>query len=368
VKKLLHFSVSDVSDDVRRAAVMSLGLVLSNDPARVPKVLKLLSQSYNPHVRYGACMAIGIGCPGMAASVPESLTLLEPLMNDVSEFVRQGALIAMGLVCQETSAKQAGGKTKNFREKINKMIKDKHEDIMSRLGAVLAHGLIDIGGRNASVPLMTKNGSLRMGAAVGFCLFAQMWYWYPLMLMLSLATTPTALIALNKNLKMPKNFQVKSKAKPSTFAFPPEFKVESKEAKARLTSAVLSAAKGKKLPEAAKDVEMTEEQPSHKPEEETPEPFEETLSNPCRVVAPQEPFVAFFAPEEGARYMPILPSRKSGFIVVRDMKPGEPEEFLEFGNIPDENLPPATTTTAPASAPTTSEEEAPPPEAFEWEG
>lgn len=366
IKRLLHFSVSDVSDDVRRAAVIALGFVLSNDPARLPKVLKLLSQSYNPHVRYGACIALGIGCPGMAASVPESLSLLEPLLNDVSEFVRQGALISMGLVCQETSAQQVSGKAQAFRDKIHKMIKDKHEDVMCRFGAVLAHGLIDIGGRNASVPLFTKNGSLRMGAAVGFCLFAQMWYWYPLTLMVSLAVTPTALIGLNKDLKMPKNFSVKSNAKPSTFAYPAEFKIEAKETKARLTSAVLSAAKAKKLAEeeGAKDTVM-EEESAPKPEHETPEPNEEILLNPCRVVAPQEQHISFL--EDGARYVPVHPSRKSGYLVVMDTKPGEPEEWLEFGNIPEENLP-ENTTSAPASLPATTEEEAPPPEAFEWEG
>lgn len=367
VKKLLHFSVSDVSDDVRRAAVMALGLVLSNEPSRLPKILKLLSQSYNPHVRYGACIALGIGCPGMAASVPESVALLEPLLSDVSEFVRQGALMSMGLVCQETSAKQVSGKAQIFRDKIHTIIKDKHEDVMCRFGAVLAHGLIDIGGRNASVPLFTKNGSLRMGAAVGFCLFTQMWYWYPLMLMVSLAISPTALIALNQDLKMPKSFSVKSKAKPSTFAYPADFKVESKEAKARLTSAVLSAAKGKKGTETeAKDTEMIAET-AEKIEEETPEPNDEILRNPCRVVADQEQYISFLSNEEGARYHPVLPSRKSGYLVVIDSKPGEPEEFLEFGNIPTENLP-EVTTTAPASVPASTEEEAPPPEEFEWEG
>ena len=373
VKQLLHFSVSDVSDDVRRAAVISLGLVLSNQPARLPKVLKLLSQSYNPHVRYGACIALGIGCPAMAASVPEALSLLEPLLNDVSEFVRQGALLGMGLVCQETSSKQVNGSSQKFREKIQKMVGDKHEDIMCRFGAVLAHGLIDIGGRNASVPLFTKSGSLRLGAAVGFCLFAQMWYWYPLMLTISLAVAPTALIALNKDLKMPKNFSVKSKTKPSTFAYPPEFKVETKEGKSRVTSAVLSAAKGRgKAEETTDEVNDVEMNEAKKKEEEAPEPAEEILNNPCRVVPAQETHIHFSSESEGARYEPVVPGRTSGYLVVRDLKPQEPEELLEFGNKAAEGVqsepseqPAGPTSTAPATA---TEEEAPPPEEFEWEG
>merc|ERR1719424_1875841 len=91
IRKLLHFSVSDVNDDVRRAAVTSLGFVMCNDPKQLPKVLKLLSESYNPHVRYGAAMAIGIACAGRASMIPEAVSLLEPLRKDPSDFVRQGA-------------------------------------------------------------------------------------------------------------------------------------------------------------------------------------------------------------------------------------------------------------------------------------
>ena len=382
VKQLLHCSVSDVSDDVRRAAVISLGLVLSNEPTRLPKVLKLLSQSYNPHVRYGACLALGIGCPAMAASVPEAVALIEPLLSDVSEFVRQGALLGMGLLCQETSATQVNGKAQAFREKIQKMAGDKHEDILCRFGALVSNGLMDIGGRNACVSLFTKSGSLRMGAAVGFCLFAQMWYWYPLMLMVSLAVNPTAMVALNGDLKMPKNFAVKSATKPSTFAYPAEFKVETKESKNRLTSAVLSAAKGRKTAEEegapATEVKDADMEANKAAEEAAPEPTEEVLFNPCRVVPAQEPFVQYFAAgssqplkdggEAPARYQPLLPTRVSGYIVVRDSQPGEPEEVLEFGQTREEAKAPAEASAAGEAAAPVAEEEAPPPEAFEWEG
>ncbi len=381
VKQLLHHSVSDVNDDVRRAAVISLGLVLSNEPSQLPKVLKLLSQSYNPHVRYAVCLAIGIGCPAMATTVPGAVELIEPLLSDVSEFVRQGALIGMGLLCQETS----GSKAQKFRTRITKMIGDKHEDIMCRFGALIAHGLIDMGGRNCAVSLFTKRGSLRMGAAVGFCLFAQMWYWYPLMLMVSLAGHPTALIGLNSDLKMPKQFAVNSKAKPSQFGYPPEHKVEQKADKLKLTSAVLSAAKGRKKTREeeeaeAKDIEMKEAQAVK--EKEALEPNDEFLYNPCRVVPAQEHVIQFlksgeaFPKKEGTegemvptRYTPIVPNRTSGFVVLVDNNQGEPEDLLESSGAPDASMKPEAETAA--QAPTqaaTSEEEAPPPEAFEWEG
>ena len=54
IQKLLHFAVGDVSDDVRRAAVLVLGFVLMNVPEQCPRIVSLLAESYNPHVRYGA--------------------------------------------------------------------------------------------------------------------------------------------------------------------------------------------------------------------------------------------------------------------------------------------------------------------------
>lgn len=52
IRKLLHVAVSDVSDDVRRASVIALGFVLFRTPKQLPRVVQLLSESYNPHVRF----------------------------------------------------------------------------------------------------------------------------------------------------------------------------------------------------------------------------------------------------------------------------------------------------------------------------
>ena len=62
---------------------------------QTPRIVSLLSESYNPHVRYGAALAVGISCAGTGMS--EAISLLEPLTSDV-DFVRQGALIAMAMV------------------------------------------------------------------------------------------------------------------------------------------------------------------------------------------------------------------------------------------------------------------------------
>ena len=42
IRQLLHFAVSDVSDDVRRTAVLALGFMLYSDPEQVSSVLFFL--------------------------------------------------------------------------------------------------------------------------------------------------------------------------------------------------------------------------------------------------------------------------------------------------------------------------------------
>lgn len=69
IRKLLHVAVSDVNDDVRRAAVTALGFLLFRNPTQVPRIVQLLSESYNPHVRYGSAMALGISCAGTGLEV-----------------------------------------------------------------------------------------------------------------------------------------------------------------------------------------------------------------------------------------------------------------------------------------------------------
>lgn len=68
---------------------------------QTPRIVSLLSESYNAHVRYGAAMAVGISCAGSASS--EAISLLEPLTSDAVDFVRQGALIAMAMVLMQTT-------------------------------------------------------------------------------------------------------------------------------------------------------------------------------------------------------------------------------------------------------------------------
>jgi 26S proteasome regulatory subunit N2 len=236
IRRLLHVAVSDVNDDVRRAAVMSLGFVLFRTPKQVPRVVQLLAESYNPHVRYGATMALAFSCAGSGS--PEALELIEPMIKDPVDYVRQGALIAMAMVLMQQN-EATSPKVASTRKLYEKIIGDKHEDSMSKFGATIGQGIIDAGGRNVTISLATRSGLPNMSAIVGAVMFSQFWYWFPLSLFLSLSFTPTAYIGLNVDLKIPE-MEIISNSKPSTFAYPSPTKPPTVEKVEKVATAVLS--------------------------------------------------------------------------------------------------------------------------------
>lgn len=236
VRKLLHVAVSDVSDDVKRAAVTCLGFVLCRTPEVVPRLVTLLAESFNAHLRYGACMAIGVSCAGNGSQ--EALDILLPMLKDDSDFVRQGAFMSTALVLMQVSEAQNPA-AKKFRETIIEVVNDKHQTVMSKSGAILASGIIDAGGRNLLASMHSRSGFMKMGGVVGLVMWLQYWYWYPLMHFLSLAMSPTAVIGLNKDFDLPTTFSVTCNAKPSLFAYPAQ-EEKKEDVKEKVVTAILS--------------------------------------------------------------------------------------------------------------------------------
>jgi len=385
VRILLHTAVSDVSDDVRMAAVIALSFVLYKTPHRVPQLVKLLLESFNPHVRYGSCMAVGIAMAGTGDA--ESIALLEPMLSDMTDFVRQGALLGTAMIyMQQTdsgSTGKGGKKIKAFREKLVSTVSDKHQTTLTKMGAILATGLIDAGGRNCSLDLGSKNGFTKMTSAVGTVLWLQHWYWFPMMHMLSLAITPTFTIGLNRDFKFPKTFEITCNAKPSHYAYPKKLEEKKEEKKKRVETVTLSITAKSKARLARKKAKEGGESPMEQDEEKSapnasedagaksmdidgtkseenleesevkPKPKREpelttfSLSNPCRITKAQAEVCAFNLQQ---RYRPIHHEEKPcGVIMVTDSTPGEDEDLG--------------TVKAPSIE---SEGEADPPEPFEW--
>ncbi|KPV74060.1 uncharacterized protein RHOBADRAFT_49993 [Rhodotorula graminis WP1] len=350
IRKVLHVAVSDVNDDVRRAAVTALGFLLFRNPTQVPRIVQLLSESYNPHVRYGSALALGISCAG--TGLEDAIALLEPLTKDPVDFVRQCACMSLAMILIEQN-ETSHPKVASTRAIYKTILADKHADPMAKFGAALSQGIIDAGGRNVTISMQNKSGSGNMPAIVGMALFAQFWYWFPLAHCLSLAFTPTAIIGVNKDLNLPK-FEFVSNAKPSLFAYQPATKPPTKEAVEKVKTAVLSTtakatarAKAKEAAEGAESggAKVDEMETDDKPAEETkpttddakmdtddttsaaapaastststdapkkdgakarkaPEPSSSTLSNLSRVTSAQLSVITF---PSSARYVPVRP-------------------------------------------------------------
>merc|ERR1719181_2312804 len=165
---------------------------------------------------------------------------------------------ASGLMFMQTSDEQTDGRVTKLREQLLRVLADKHEAGLCRFGAILAFGLLDAGGRN-SVACMYSKGNLRLGGAIGMAMFVQMWYWFPLIHFISLPLMPTALIGLTEKLKMPKNFVVRSEARPSLFAYPEPTKPAQKdEGKTKGTKVTLSTTKRQTSRASKKDGEDEE--------------------------------------------------------------------------------------------------------------
>ncbi|KAJ1514499.1 proteasome regulatory particle base subunit [Coelomomyces lativittatus] len=378
LRQLLHISVSDVNDEVRRAAVMAIGFLYSNQPSQVPRIVELLSESFNPHVRYGTCLAVGISCA--STNHPEALSLLETLLEDSVDFVRQGALVAQGLV-QIQHANQPPGQN-SFRSLLTKVITDKHEGQLTKFGAVLAQGILDAGGRNCSISMRSRQGTNNVLSMVGMVLFLQYWYWYPLTLFLSLSMQPTMLIALDQDLRIPK-FEFTSQAKPSLFAYPPLYQAPTQQKVEKMYAVLSTSAKAKarakkknslvggeslmdvdsplivpsmNSPQTSTSVDalspivspasdtVTNPTPSEKPLTKKKEASFENKPNLSRVLPAQEKYISF----ANCPYKPVKSTRFSGILIMENVANNPDQEYLELRvNTPMPSTA-STTTTVPA--------------------
>ncbi|KZM19785.1 enzyme regulator [Ascochyta rabiei] len=344
VRRLLHVAVSDVSDD----------------PGSVPRMVELLSESYNPHVRYGATMALGIACAG--TGLPEAVDLLEPMMKDSTDFVRQGALIALAMIMVQQN-EATNPKVASIRKQLTKIIGDRHEDAMAKMGCALALGIIDAGGRNCTIGLQTPTGNLNMAAIVGMAVFTQYWYWFPLTHFLSLSFTPTAIIGVDQDLQIP-SFKFHSNTRPSMFDYPPETEVKAEEAPEKIKTAVLSTTAQDKrrrmvkerqrrresmdvdqtpttpkpadddkmdVDDEKKDDEKKEDEKAEGASTESPKKKAEKekvgyeLENMSRVLPAQVKHITF----PGDRFIPVK-KPTLGVILLTDTKPSEPKTLLEL--------------------------------------
>lgn len=360
IEALLQVCVKDVSDEVRRAAITMIGFVCLADVDQCLKLTRVFADSYNPHVRYGVAMALGIAGAGSGdATVISRLWLLK---DDPTDFVRQGAILALSMVLVQ----QPGGvepRAEEFRTYLSTKVADGKCDHCTKFGCILAQGIMDFGGRNATLALH-HNKHRNNRAVIGAFLFLQHWHWFPFAYMLSLAMQPTCIIGLNERLDMPE-YSMKSNAPPSRFASAKPLTRKEIKAQEEKKVAVLSTtqrqadlkakkrgqgsqvnsptmAKAPSMPTDGEDAPKDATDAAKKPEEEK-EPDHETLQNPARIVFAQLGSIE----HNDTRYRPLHKEPKPGVCMLRDYTPGEPEKIVAV-NLRD------------------GKDDVAPPEPFEW--
>jgi len=231
---------------------------------------------------------------------------------------------------------------------------------------------MDACGRNAIISLCSKGTQKRMTAVLGMAVFWQYWYWYPLVPFITLCFEPTMVMALNRDMAMPK-MVFRSDASSSLYAYPEPLKEEEAKEKKTLEKAVLSITAKQKARDIKKekikrqqseegdtkpDVEMqdkdnnntttevpkegtettvpaTEDNKANEKEKEKPFTI---LENPARVTLNQRKCMRW----EESRYKPVRGNTNDGklygIIVVEDSSPDKPQELVETKALDDRGV------------------------------
>ncbi|CAR21235.1 proteasome regulatory particle base subunit RPN2 [Lachancea thermotolerans CBS 6340] len=352
IKKLLHIAVSDSDDDVRRAAVIALGFVLIRDYTTVPRIVELLAESHNAHVRCGTAFALGISCVGRGLQA--AVDVLMPLTKDPVDFVRQAAMIALSLILMQQTEK-TNSKVKDINDLFLNVVSNKHQEGLAKFGACVAQGIMNAGGRNVTIQLENVDmGTLDTKAVIGLAMFSQFWYWFPLAHFLSLSFTPTSIIAVRgQDLSIPA-FKFNCHTRPDVFEYPPMYEENTDKNVEKVATAVLSTtakakARAKKTKKDGKDTveekprreskselkpETKEEEKKLEPDQKDDAPFKikytnkpYQIENASRVVPQQLKYIAFSKED---RFVPVRKFKGSnGVIVVFDKTPDEPAELIK---------------------------------------
>ncbi|KAK6122778.1 hypothetical protein DH2020_043476 [Rehmannia glutinosa] len=382
--EMLAYAHETQHEKIIRGLAMGIALTVYGREEEADTLIEQMTRDQDPILRYGGMYALAlayreqqtirpyVNCYTLPCQIwnfvcgtglSEAISLLEPLTSDVVDFVRQGALIAMAMVMVQIS-EASDSRVGAFRRQLEKIILDKHEDTMSKMGAILASGILDAGGRNVTIKLLSKTKHDKITCVVGLAVFSQFWYWYPLIYFISLAFSPTAFIGLNYDLKVPK-FEFLSHAKPSLFEYPKPTTVPTTTSAVKLPTAVLSTSVRAKARATKKEVEKAnaeKAEPSSAASSSGKGKTSDKDGESMQSGPAQEKFIKFL---ENSRYVAVK-SAPSGFVLLKNLRPSEPEVLALTDSLTStgSNVG-ASATTGSASAMAVDEEPAPP-QPFEY--
>ncbi|KII60594.1 26S proteasome non-ATPase regulatory subunit 1 [Thelohanellus kitauei] len=130
----------------------------------------------------------------------------------------KSAFVAAGMVLVQRNEKTTES-FRDIRSQLTSLCHDRRAEAVAKLGAYVGLGIMDAGCRNQTLAFKTLQGHTRMPSIVGFLVFQQFWYWFPLVHFLSLCFVPSCIVLVNPNFEMPK-YSFICDADPSFFAYP----------------------------------------------------------------------------------------------------------------------------------------------------
>jgi 26S proteasome regulatory subunit N2 len=128
----------------------------------------------------------------------------------------------------QVATNQSEPRLADFRKTIEETLVKTQGDQMTKLGAILSIGLLDIGGRNMNISLTTRSGIPKLEAVTGLLVFSQYWNWFPYINFIGLALSPSMFIGVTAERKIPTSLTLHSSCKQSLYDYPPDIPKEEK--------------------------------------------------------------------------------------------------------------------------------------------
>ncbi|KAL6121972.1 hypothetical protein NUSPORA_01024 [Nucleospora cyclopteri] len=207
IKTLLGF-VNDGNDDIKRQAVISLAAVIGYDQQLIEEILIPLATSHSFFVRSAVAICLGFFSSEITDLRLKAviINLLEALMYDLEDLVKQSACIGVGMSLIQFNGYDFDDNSKqtvNYKrivEKLNSMISSRNEPKCSKIGAALGRAVMEVGGKSAILSLRNISGKIDHQRVCSFFLFVHSWYWNPMYNFITHLILPTPVYKFNEDL------------------------------------------------------------------------------------------------------------------------------------------------------------------------
>ncbi|KAG0435385.1 26S proteasome regulatory subunit RPN2 [Dictyocoela muelleri] len=204
LSKLLEMT-RDLSGDVRRAAIFSIGLLFCGDKEKLIEILIPYLKSHCIYIRHATCITLGIFLCGTGDH--RVAQALEVLLYDEESLVCQAACIGLGFLLVQNNHFLPN--YTRIVEKINQKISKKHETMDTKMGAIIARSLMVSGGTNIIFSPFNMSGKVSKQQISGFVYFFEFWFWYPFINFIGISYLPTTKFVFNNELQqIVKTYQI----------------------------------------------------------------------------------------------------------------------------------------------------------------